>query len=87
MADKPDKSGGGGDKEKKDGGDNKNEAESMAEKQRETLPIAERIEMFKAMLLEKEVENIYEKEIVFHSYFEILKYLGFSIFNMGKRIT
>ena len=63
MADKPDKSGGGGgDKEKKDGGDNKNEAESMAEKQRETLPIAERIEMFKAMLLEKEVENIYEKE-------------------------
>lgn len=45
-------------KEKKDGDNNKNEVESLAEKQRETLPITERIEMFKAMLLEKEVKTI-----------------------------
>ncbi|KAH7641478.1 transcription elongation regulator 1-like [Dermatophagoides farinae] len=52
-------------KEKKDGDNNKNEVESLAEKQRETLPITERIEMFKAMLLEKEVSafSTWEKEL------------------------
>lgn len=41
-------------KEKKDKVD---ENEIMAEKQRNTLPIEERISMFKNMLLEKEVFN------------------------------
>ena len=48
------------DKEKDDKkNDNKSEAEVLAAKQRETLPIEERIQMFKSMLLEKEVEFYY----------------------------
>lgn len=42
-------------KEKKETNNNVNEAEMLAAKQRESLPIEERTSMFKAMLLEKEV--------------------------------
>ncbi len=43
------------DEEKEAKKDGTTEAELMAAKQRETIPLEERIKMFKAMLIEKEV--------------------------------
>ncbi|XP_054167522.1 transcription elongation regulator 1-like [Oppia nitens] len=57
--------------------DTTNEAELMAAKQRETIPLEERTQMFKAMLIEKDVSafSTWEKElhkIVFDSRYLIL---------------
>ena len=61
------------------------EAELMAAKQRETIPLEERIQMFKEMLIEKDVIyyiDFQKKFLIF-----LINALGFCIFNLGKGIT